>query len=174
MIPGGWIKIHRKMVAWEWYHNPTTFCVWMHLLIEANHEPKEWNGLKITAGQLVTSLNSLVKSTGLSMQQVRTALNNIQNTQEITIKATNRYSIITICKYADYQCQKKRSNKEGNKDSNMTSNTDIILYKDEQDKNLIKKGNNYGKQGKNGEQYDPRRGTDVPSNPHYGQGFQQG
>ena len=108
MIPGGWIKIHRKMVGWEWYSSPTTFCVWMHLLIEANHEAVMWHGYKIAAGQLVTTVNRLTKTTGLSTQQVRTALRNIQSTHEITIKATNKFSIITICKYVEYQVKDTR------------------------------------------------------------------
>ena len=52
---------------------------------------------------MVTSVAALVEFTGLTTQQVRTALKNLQSTKEITIKTTNKYSIITICKYEQYQ-----------------------------------------------------------------------
>ena len=131
MIQGGWIKIHRKMVGWEWYSNPTTFCVWMHLLIEANHEPTKWHGLTIAAGQLVTTVKQLTKSTGLSVQQVRTALSNIQSTNEITIKATNKFSIITICKYVQYQMKKTQEQQTKQQTNEQTNNKPYNIYKED-------------------------------------------
>ena len=137
MIQGGWIKIHRKMVGWEWYSNPTTFCVWMHLLIEANHEPTKWHGLTIDAGQLVTTVKQLTKSTGLSVQQVRTALSNIQSTNEITIKATNKFSIITICKYVQYQMRKTQEQQTKQQTSEQTNNKPYNIYKEDKKKRIF-------------------------------------
>ena len=158
------------MVAWEWYSNPTTFCVWMHLLIEANHETKQWHGFEITAGQLVTSLHSLAKSTGLSVQQIRTALNNLKSTHEITMLATKKFSIVTICMYDEYQSQKRRGQQSKQQSDQQEINTNIRSEEanNAKDKKLkIKKDYDYGKE----REYDPRRGTDVPTNPKYGQGF---
>ena len=136
MKQGGWIKIHRKMVDWEWYSNPTTFCVWMHLLIEASHEYKVWRGFTIAPGQLIASVKSLSRSTGLSVQQVRTALRNIQTTHEITIVATNRFSIITICKYDEYQVlsgKHQQTRQQTKAHPNNTINNNIEEHQEHQD-----------------------------------------
>ena len=139
MKQGGWIKIHRKMVDWEWYSHPTTFVVWMHLLIEATHEEKEWKGVPISIGQLVTSVNSLAISTGLSIQQVRTALRNIQTTGEITIKTTNKYSIITICKYDEYQLLNGKGQQTKQQTNNKQTNNILINKEDKEVKSLLDK-----------------------------------
>ena len=127
------------MVSWEWYSNPSTFCVWMHLLIEASHEFKVWKGVPIVPGELVTSVNSLSISTGLSIQQVRTALRNIQTTGEITIKTTNKYSIITICKYDEYQVLNGRGQQTKQQTDNKQSNN-IVIIGEQQDISLSNNG----------------------------------
>ena len=134
MKQGGWIKIHRKMVDWEWYSNPTTFVVWMHLLIEASHECIVWRGFTIAPGQIITSVKSLSRSTGLSVQQVRTALRNIQTTHEITIVTTNKFSIITICKYDEYQLIKERGQQTKQQTNNTQPNN---IKRNKEDKEII-------------------------------------
>ena len=108
----GWIKIHRSILKWEWYDDINTFRVFIHLLLTANHESKKWRGIRIRRGQMVTSVANLGKSTGLSAQSVRTSLTKLKSTNELTIKSTNIYTIITICKYEYYQDIKKDINKQ--------------------------------------------------------------
>lgn len=114
----GWIKIHRKFLDWEWYDDINTKVVFLHLLLLANHEDKNWRGQIILRGQLVTSINNLSKSIGLSAQQTRTSLNKLKSTNEITIKSTNKYTTVTIVKYNDYQVNENKNNKQGNMRSN--------------------------------------------------------
>lgn len=99
----GWIKLHRSIVEWEWYKNPCTRDVFIHLLLTANNEVKNWQGIKISAGQTVIGRKALAKTLGISEQNVRTAISNLQLTSEITIKSTNRFTLVTIVKWAEYQ-----------------------------------------------------------------------
>ena len=92
----GWIKIHRKLIEWEWYNDINTKVVFLHLLLTANHKEKKWQGHTILRGQKLTSLEHLSKEVGLSIQQTRTALKKLKSTNEITIKSTNKYTLITI------------------------------------------------------------------------------
>lgn len=99
----GWIKLHRKILDWEWYSDINTKVVFLHLLLSASHEVRKWRGIIIDKGQILTSQNILADTLGLSRRAVRVALDHLQTTNEITITATKRYSVVTITNYASYQ-----------------------------------------------------------------------
>lgn len=99
----GWIKLHRKFLNWEFYDDINTKILFLHLLLTANYEDKKWQGIVIKRGQLVTSREHLAKQVGLSIQQVRTSLDKLENNQQITRKTTNKFTLITIEKYGLYQ-----------------------------------------------------------------------
>lgn len=102
-MASGWIKIHKQMLDWEWISCPETLSLWIHLLMEANYEDKNWKGIVIPRGSLVTTLPQLSRLTGLTIKQVRTNLSRLISTGEVADKATNKYRVITICKYDTYQ-----------------------------------------------------------------------
>ena len=91
----GWVKIHRKINDWEWKKKPITLALFLHLIINANHKDKCWQGKLIKRGQLITGRKQLAAETGIPEQSIRTALDHLKSTREITIKSTNKYSIIT-------------------------------------------------------------------------------
>lgn len=99
----GFIKIHKKIMEWEWYDEPNTFRVFIHLLFKANFKDHKWRGMTIKRGQVPISLRQLSEDLGISIQNVRTSLNHLKSTHEITIKSTNRVSVITIENYEKYQ-----------------------------------------------------------------------
>jgi len=82
----GWIKIHRKMLEWEWYNDNNTKILFLHLLLTANHKDKKWQGKIIKRGQKITSIQHLADETNLTVQQIRTSLNKLKSTGEITIQ----------------------------------------------------------------------------------------
>ena len=95
----GWIKVHRKLVDWEWYNDINVKVVFLHLLLTANHKEKQWKGQTILRGQKLTSIEHLADDVGLTIQQTRTALKKLKSTHEITIKTTNKNTLITIEKF---------------------------------------------------------------------------
>lgn len=99
----GWIKLHRQILDWEWYDDINVKVLFLHLLLTANYEDKKWQGTTIKRGQLVTSRQHLAEQTGLSEQQVRTAINKLKSTNNITTKSTNKYTTVTIENYELYQ-----------------------------------------------------------------------
>jgi len=100
---GGYISLHRQIQSWEWYKNPNTAFLFIHLLLSANFTDTRFMGKKIRRGQLVTSLPSLANETGLSIQNVRTAIKHLISTGEITDSSCRTYRVITVVKYNDYQ-----------------------------------------------------------------------
>jgi len=77
--------------------------VFLHLILTANWEPKEWHGKEIQRGQRVTSYASLSSELKISVKSVRTAINHLKRTGEVAILTTHEYSIITIKNYEMYQ-----------------------------------------------------------------------
>lgn len=117
----GYIKLFRSLLDWEWYQDSGTVHLMIHLILKANYQPGEWQGIKIQRGQLVTSLDHLSYQTGMSLQEIRTRLNRLKRTNEITIVSTNRYSLITICNYGSYQDEITGPNKPINSPTNSLS-----------------------------------------------------
>ena len=110
-----WIKINRNFLEWEWYDDLNTKVLFLHLLLKANTEDKQWHGIKVERGSFVTSLSTLSKEVGLTTMQVRTSLSKLETTQKITNKATKRYRIISICNFDSYQVSEGEDNKVSNK-----------------------------------------------------------
>lgn len=120
----GFIKLHRKIIEWEWYSDVNVCRVFLHLLFTANFENKKWQGIDISRGQVITSLEKLSKSTTLTIQQVRTALTKLKSTHEITIKATKLHTFITLTNYNLYQDRIIESNTPDNTPDNNSSTND--------------------------------------------------
>ena len=108
----GWIKLHRKILSWEWFKNENTFKVFMYLLLSANHKDKKWKGVDVKRGQIITGRISIAENTGITERSVRTCLKHLKSTGEVTVKVTNKYSIITICKYEEYQIRENTNDQQ--------------------------------------------------------------
>ena len=113
----GFIKLFHKFCEWEWYDNPNAKVLFIHLLLKANIQTKQWQGITIKRGQLITSIEKLAVANGLTTQQIRTALKNLQTTKEIEIVATKKYSIITVKNYNLYQEPNKQITKPKSNDN---------------------------------------------------------
>jgi hypothetical protein len=99
----GWIKLHRQIIEWEWFSDTNTFRVFLQLLLKANHKEKKYRGMVLKVGTIITSREILAFETRLSIQQVRTALDKLKSTNEITIKTSSQGTIIEVVNYAKYQ-----------------------------------------------------------------------
>lgn len=99
----GYIKLHRSMLNWGWHTDPNTAWLFVNLLMMANCAPAEWKGVKIERGQLIIGRKALSEQTGISEQSIRTSLDRLKSTGEITSKSTNKFTLITIVNYEKFQ-----------------------------------------------------------------------
>ena len=104
----GYIKLYKKLFKWQWYKDSNTLHVFITLLLDANYDDSKVGFEVIKRGQVLTSIKRLQELTGLSTQQIRTSLKKLEKSQEINKQITNKYSIITIKKYNDYQIINKQ------------------------------------------------------------------
>ena len=102
VYPKGYFPLWRKITEWGWYKNSNTKAVFIHLLLLCNHKERNYLNYKILPGQCLTGRKKLSVDLGLSEQSIRTAINHLKSTSEITSKTYNKFSIITINNYPKY------------------------------------------------------------------------
>ena len=111
MVNGGWVKLYRELKSksiWQ-LSSPEQKVVLITILLLANHEENkwEWKGEQFTCmpGQLITSLNSLVRECGdgVSIRNVRTALERFEKLGFLTNASTKTGRLITIVNWEKYQ-----------------------------------------------------------------------
>jgi len=141
----GFFKIYRKIDSWEWWSDPITLAVWIHILHRARYgtTPMNYKGDVIERGELIIGLHEFSEECGISVQNLRTALKHLESTKELTRKVTSKvtrkyhhYNVENYTFYQDFnlegnklenglltsnQQQKKKENKE---------NKDICVYRD--------------------------------------------
>jgi uncharacterized phage protein (TIGR02220 family) len=111
LLTGGYIKLFRSLVNWEWYEDINVKTLFIHLLLTVNYEPKQWQGISIEKGQRITSVDNLAKETKLSTMQIRGCLAKLERTGEISIKTTNKFTLITVENYTKFQGEEIENNK---------------------------------------------------------------
>jgi biotin operon repressor len=141
----GYVLFHRQIVDWEWYTDVNTKALFIHLVVTANFKDTRFLGKKIRRGQIVTSLPKLAEETGLSIQNVRTAIKHLISTGEITDESKRGYRIITVVKYDDYQIPTDKLTVD-------QQTTNRQLTDDQQHQN---KGNNVNKRNKENQMHMP-------------------
>lgn len=107
------IKLYKKLLEWEWYDDGNTFRLFIHCLLKANWKPTSWHGLNLHPGQFITSLPSLAEETHLSIKEVRTALNHLKSTGEVADKTFNKFRIITVNNWDEYQAKGRQGADKG-------------------------------------------------------------
>lgn len=157
MLEIGFIKLHRKMTKWGWYQNANTFRLFVHLLLTVNYESRVFEGKTIDRGQRVVSVATLSDELKISARSIRTALNHLKSTNELTIETAGKTSIITIINYDFYQQatneltndrqtsdkqatnDRQTSDKRPTNDRQTTDNNERKIKKDKERKRKIKK-----------------------------------
>lgn len=107
------MKLHRKLLEWEWYEDAHMVHLLVHLLLTASHERKEYKGLIIKRGQLATTTKELSEALGTSRTSIWRRLKRLEMERFVELEVKQKETIITICKYDSYQENKKKSGTRG-------------------------------------------------------------
>ena len=130
------IKLDRNILRWRWYTDENTYRVFLHLLLTANYKDADFQTITVHRGERVTSYGAIAKDLKLSVQNVRTALEHLKSTGEITSKTYSKYQVITIIKYDDYQSNNTMDNIQltGNQQATNNQLTTNKEYKNNKNK----------------------------------------
>lgn len=148
----GWVQLHRKLLEWEWFTSPKHLQVFIALLLKANHKENKWMGVEVKEGQLITGLLQLSEDTKLSRSTVNRILDDLVKSGDIFRHPTNKYSLITIIRWKDYQCLdtqiniKRNSNEKQKGTNNHVNHANPVLSSSyvDPDKGQIKYSGEHG------------------------------
>jgi hypothetical protein len=139
-VDNTYIKLFRKILSWEWYKDTNTTRVFLHILLKANYKPSRYKGVEVGAGECVFGRKQWAEELGLSEQQVRTALNHLKSTNEITIRTTNNFSVVKVEKWAFWQIEEGGvTNRITNKLTNNQPTTNQQVTTSKESKKVINK-----------------------------------
>ena len=107
-----YIKLSRKILEWEWYGDINTCRLFLHMLLKANWKDGRFQGIEIPRGSFVSSLSKLADETGLTERKVRTALEHLKTTGEVTSRSHSKFTVFTIKNYKCYQSNDTQSDRQ--------------------------------------------------------------
>ena len=99
----GYIKLYRKLIKWGWYQDSVVKDLFLHFLLTASFKDFEWMGRHLKAGQLITGRKRLAEELNFTERQIRTAMEKLKSTGEVTYETTNKFTIVTVVNWEDYQ-----------------------------------------------------------------------
>ncbi|CAM2079535.1 MAG: DnaA N-terminal domain-containing protein [uncultured Clostridium sp.] len=176
----GWVKLYRCLFNKAIWQNstPEHKVILITLLGMANHKGKEWEWkgkqFKAEPGMLVTSLDSICTmcGKGISIQNVRSALNKFEKYEFLTQEVTKTGRLITIVNWGVYQGVIEEGNKDTNKEvTNDQQSTNKEVTKSQQTgnkevtTNKNDKNNNNDNNVKEREEWEEGEEEKVPSLP---------
>lgn len=103
----GFALLHRKIMDVPFYKDPEAAHLWVHLLLRANHEQTlvstDIGDVLCERGEFITGRNTLAFETGLEPDRVKSLLRKYTNLGMITTKSNNRFTVLKVVKYDEYQ-----------------------------------------------------------------------
>ncbi len=115
----GYIRLYRKSLDADWIKNHKLWAFWSWCLLKATH--KEFDaivGLQVVhlmPGQFIFGLKKAAEETGLTIREIRTVLDFLKKAQNVTIKTTNKFSVITVINWDIYQGDSRENDKQNDK-----------------------------------------------------------
>lgn len=103
----GWLKLHRNIITNKIFENERLLKVFIWSLCKATHKEYEQiiglKMIKLHPGQFVTGRNKAAQELKIPPSTVWELLKMLENLETISIKSTNKYSIISIVNWDLYQ-----------------------------------------------------------------------
>lgn len=101
--PSTFIKLDRNIRNWRWYQDANTARVFIDLLLDANISDRDFMGITIHRGETATSYAAIANRLDLTIQNVRTAIDHLKSTGEVTSRRYSKFQVISVVNYERYQ-----------------------------------------------------------------------
>jgi len=114
----GYVKLWRKSLDAGWLQNSKLWAFWCWCLMKASY--KEYDlivgcqQVHLMPGDFVFGRKAAAKELRISEQTIRTLLNFLKTSRNLTTKTTNKFSIISIINWSTYQEDENQINQQTN------------------------------------------------------------
>ena len=103
----GYIKLWRKTFDSGIGREHATFALWMWILCNVTRKPLNYiargEQIQLESGELIVGRKKLAMELRLSERSVRTCLQHLKSWGNLTIRSTNRFSILKVTNWETYQ-----------------------------------------------------------------------
>jgi len=140
----GYIKLFRKTLGSSIFQDPFYFKLWMYCLMKASHKEHEQivgnQMVTLQPGQFVIGRQALTEemNRGMKPKQKQSELtwwrylNNLEKWEMLNIKKTNKYSVITVSNWCNYQeNEQEMNNKRTSDEQQLNTNKNVKNGKNE-------------------------------------------
>jgi len=136
----GYVKLYRKLEEKGYYKNSKYVHLWIHLLMKANHKGNEFmfnkKLTKINPGQFITGRKKLSEETNINSNTIENILTLFENEQQIEQQKTNKYRIITIKEWKQYQSTTTSQQQNNNRVTTKQQQNNTNKNEENEEKNI--------------------------------------
>jgi hypothetical protein len=112
----GFIKIWRKSLDGGWLQNPVLWTFWSWCLLKASHKiivvKISFQEVTLQPGQFIFGRKKASEELRMSEWKIRSCLDFLRKAGNLTIKTTNKFSIISITNWNSYQGEAEKSSQQ--------------------------------------------------------------
>ncbi len=120
----GYVKLWRKSLDSGMIRNHKLWAFWSWCLLKASHQEMVqvvgFQEVNLHAGEFIFGRLKASKELGLSEREIRTCLDVLKKWGNVTIKTTNKFSIVSIVNWSTYQSEENANDHQN--DQQPTSN----------------------------------------------------
>lgn len=120
----GYVKLWRKTLDSGLLQNGPAWQLFGYLLLRATHKPRRIivGGVvcELVPGEIVFGRSKAAADLGLSEQQIRTALNLLKKMEIATSRSTNKFTVVLLVNWHNYQDEQTVANQQTNQPATST------------------------------------------------------
>ena len=109
---GGYVKLYRSFLEWEWYDDEACVRLFIHLLMVANWRESRWHGQVLPAGSKIISQVEMAAALGWTRQKMGRTLDKLRLTGEVTTEAGSKWTLVTLVNWDKYQGQEEQTGQQ--------------------------------------------------------------
>lgn len=102
---GGYVKLHRSFLDWEWYSDNNTKALFLHLLLNAAYGVVMWRGVELQPGQYAASIKEVARDLHLTEKEVRVAVSHLIKSNNVEVEGRTKYTIFSVQNWDKWQVE---------------------------------------------------------------------
>lgn len=158
-MPDGWIKLHRQIIDSPVFAHPTALKIWVWCLCRASHKDSHvlldvggsFTTVFVKRGQFLFGRHKAEESLGIDGSTIYKWMQKFEGTMDmIKIESNNKYSIVTILNFNEFQSQENvevAAEEQQRNNSVTTEEQQRNTYKNaknvKNDKNISERANDF-------------------------------